>query len=218
MKTNLFARISVASALFLVFIGSAVAQNQGGFNKYEFFGGFSHNRVDTKLESDDFETSEDFGSRIGTNGVNLQFTGNFTKYVGAKFDYAHHRKSDDFTFDGVTVDQKYTNDSFMGGIQVKNNSKEGPRFKPFFHALAGVARQKLNFVADSEDFDESVSQSNFTFALGGGLDIKASKRVDVRVFQFDYNPTYIKDFTVDGIDFDGRMQNNFRFGFGIVIH
>jgi hypothetical protein len=53
------------------------------------------------------------------------------------------------------------------------------------------------------------------------VDVRVSKRIDIRVFQFDYNPTYYKDVEfpeLDGLVIDGRLQNNYRFGFGIVIH
>jgi opacity protein-like surface antigen len=52
------------------------------------------------------------------------------------------------------------------------------------------------------------SSTNFTMAYGGGLDINATDRVDIRVIQFDWMP--IKA-TGGGWD-----NNNLRFGFGIV--
>ena len=185
-------------------------------NRVEFFGGFSHNRVDVGLDSDDFD--EEFGNRLGANGVNLSVTGNFSKYVGAKFDYAHHRKTDNFDFEGFDIEEKYTSDTIMGGIQIKNNSKDGPRFKPFVHALAGVARQKIAVDDTADDFDFEISQTNFTFAVGGGIDVRVSKNVDIRVIQFDYNPTYLKDQDIFDTTINGKLQNNFRIGFGIAIH
>ena len=214
-------RIWQTAAIFAAFIvttGIASAQSSSGINRVEFFGGYSHNRVDTGLSSEDFEGDSTFGRRVGANGVNLSLTGNVTKYVGLKVDFAHHRKSDNFDFEGVDVGSKYSINTFMGGIQIKNNKKDGPRVKPFFHALAGVARQKLSFTAPSEDFDATISQSNFTFAIGGGLDVRVSKNVDIRVFQVDYNPTYLKDHDFDEFSIEGMPQHNIRFGFGIVIH
>ena len=216
MKIKAFWHICLLFAVVFGVAGIAFAQD--GINRVEFFGGYSHNRVDTGLTSEDFEGDEEFGRRIGTNGVNLSLTGNLTKYFGLKVDFAHHRKTDAFDFEGVNVDTKYSNNTFMGGIQIKNNKKDGPRAKPFFHALAGVARQKLSFSAPTEDFEASLTQSNFTFAVGGGLDVRVSKRVDIRVFQIDYNPTYIKDQDFDDFTLEGMAQHNFRFGFGIVIH
>jgi hypothetical protein len=42
--------------------------------------------------------------------------------------------------------------------------------------------------------------------LGGGLDTRINKNLDLRVIQIDYNP----------IKFDAGMQHNARFGTGIV--
>ena len=216
-------KISQKQSLFilaLIFAMSGlVAAQGGGVNRIETFAGYSHSRVDTTLDSEDFD--EEFGGRVGANGVNISVTGNFTKYIGAKVDYAHHQKRDDIDFEGFQFRQKYTNDTIMGGIQVKNNAKDGPRVKPFFHALAGLSRQKFAVTEDTEDIDLSFAQNNFTFAIGGGVDVRVHKNVDIRVFQIDYNPTYIKDVEfpdLDGLVIDGRLQNNFRFGFGIVIH
>lgn len=214
MKLRLFPQALLLTAILAC--ASQLVTAQGGINRVEFFGGFSHNRVDAGFDVD--ELDEELGGRVGANGVNLSVTGNFSKWVGAKFDYAHHRKTDSFDFEGLNVDQKYTNDTIMGGIQIKNNAKDGPRVKPFFHALAGISRQKFSVNEDTEDIDLSFSQSNFTFAVGGGVDVRVSKNVDIRVFQIDYNPTYYKDVEFEDVYLNGRLQNNFRFGFGVVFH
>ena len=201
------------------------AQTSDEINRVEFFGGFSHNRIDTGLESEDLGTefNNSFGKRVGTNGVNLSVTGNLSKYVGLKFDFSTHSKSENVAFEGNQFKTKYRISNFLGGIQIKNNKKDGPRVKPFFHALAGVARQSITVESPAlEDvFDETsfkIAENNFAAAIGGGLDIRVSKRVDIRAFQFDYNPTYIKGREFDDFELDGKLQNNFRFSVGIVIH
>ncbi len=72
-----------------------------------------------------------------------------------------------------------------------------------------------------EDFEDS----GFAAAIGGGLDIHLSKRVDVRAIQVDYNPMRF-DFTDFGaVGIPGtptplgepkRTLHNFRIGIGIV--
>ena len=42
--------------------------------------------------------------------------------------------------------------------------------------------------------------------IGGGLDIKVNKRIDIRAFQFDANPIY----------FDESTYLNMRFSTGVV--
>jgi opacity protein-like surface antigen len=79
----------------------------------------------------------------------------------------------------------------------------GPRFtsrpgrvEGFVHALLGGAR-----ASGGGDSDTS-----FTYALGGGLDIKASDRVAIRIVQLDYLRTHFSD----------NWQNNFRYSTGLV--
>lgn len=185
----------------------AQAISSGEYNKVEFFGGYSHNRVDTGL-SDDEPALDDFvDEREGFNGFNTSITGNVSRYVGLKFDYAFHRKSFDF------IDADLHN--FLGGVQIKDNSKE-TKVKPFVHALIGAAhaRADVDNVVCAQAIgipcptDINDSETGLAGVVGGGLDFRVSPRFDVRAIQFDYNPTRL----------GGETQHNFRVGVGIVIH
>ncbi len=214
--------------MILVFVGSTVLSVRAQsteINRAEFFAGYSHNRVDTGISSEDLGSEFDnaFGRKLGANGVNLSITGNFSKYVGAKFDFATHSKNDTLTFDGDQFNLKYRISNYLGGLQFKNNKKDGPRVKPFAHIMAGIAKQSVTVGGPglSEVFGESsftLSENNFALVFGGGIDVKVHKRVDIRIFQVDYNPTYNKGREFDEFDLDGKLQNNMRFSFGIVIH
>lgn len=217
----------INGALALCFLLTCISyvQAQDEINRAEFFAGFSHNRLDTGIGSEDFdEDVEDvFTDRVGANGFNAAITGNFSKYVGAKFDFSVHSKSDSATFDGSTFRSRYRIYNFLGGIQIKNNKKDGPRVKPFAHFMAGVAKQ--TFRVEGADLTPLIGESsfetsstNFALAIGGGLDVRLSKRVDLRLIQLDYNPTFVKDREFDDFTLDGRMQNNFRIGIGFVFH
>lgn len=140
--------------------------------------------------------------------------------------------------------------NFLGGLQLKNNSKE-KRFKPFAHALAGASRQTIEL----KDFDESdlriygtnkFTNTGLAMSFGGGIDIRLSRRLDLRVIQVDYNPVKIKEqqiiafkqpiflgipnnltfantatapvFSNNDVRINSRWQNNFRIGVGIVFH
>ena len=50
------------------------------------------------------------------------------------------------------------------------------------------------------------SETGLAGAFGGGLDIKLSNHVDLRLVQIDYNP----------IKFQDGIQKNIRLGIGIV--
>jgi opacity protein-like surface antigen len=212
--------ITMLSSIFVT------AQTADDFHKGEFSVGFSNNQVDTGISDDNEDLRDFFRDREGFNGVEVSGVGNLNRYVGLKGDFSVHVK--DFDFDvprvGTTPATRFEVDAslynFLGGVQVKDNSKEGSRFRPFGHALAGVAHRRTKLdnefftsafcqqigVNCRQDFNES--ETGFAAAIGGGLDIKATERFSVRAFQVDYNPTR----------FGGSIQNNFRFGVGIVIH
>lgn len=205
-------------AILIVATASMAFAQSSDYHKVEFYGGYSHNRVDTGLDDGDTELSDIVNEREGFNGFNVSITGNITRYFGLKGDFSGHFKNKNFPVTGaasVDVDSSVYN--FLGGVQIKDNSKE-TRFKPFAHALIGAARVR-NKVEFSSGFCAAVvpspcptnfteSETGFAGALGGGLDIRAGRRIDIRVIQFDYNPTTAFDST----------QHNFRIGAGIVFH
>lgn len=102
-------------------------------------------------------------------------------------------------------------------ITILDNSSE-TTFKPFVQALVGVARirNRVNISNDvciaifpipcPADFTER--DTGVAGIFGGGIDIRASNRIDIRVIQMDYNPTRLFD----------SSQRNLRIGFGIVFH
>lgn len=102
--------------------------------------------------------------------------------------------------------------NFVGGVQVKDNSREG-RFKPFAHAMAGLghARTKIREVACTPAAlcpvgNESFTENGLSGVFGGGIDFKVNNRIQIRAIQLDYNP----------IRFDGDTSHNVRIGAGIV--
>lgn len=210
-KTILIGTIILACA--------SMAAAQSDYKKFEFFGGFSHNRVDTGLGDDDPSFQDIINEREGFNGFEVSATGNLSRYFGIKGDFSGHFKKDSFPIPGVPganvdIDSRLFN--FLGGVQIKDNSTEGT-FKPFAHALAGAAnaRNSVDFndvaciaIVPSPCSPFTESETGFAAAIGGGLDIKASDRVSIRAIQVDYNPTRLF----------GSTQHNFRIGVGIVFH
>lgn len=204
-------------AVLIVACASVSFAQSADYNKVEFYGGYSHNRVDTGIGDSDTSLRDVIDEREGFHGFNTSLTGNITRYVGLKFDLAGHFKEKSFPFLGTArVDVESSVYNFLGGVQLKDNSTE-TRFKPFAQALVGAARARNQvdftdvvcaavFPSPCTDFTET--DTGFAGAFGGGLDIRASKRIDIRVVQIDYNPTRV---------FDGT-QHNFRIGAGIVIH
>ena len=208
-KTILIGTIIIACA--------SIAAAQSDYKKFEFFGGYSHNRIDTGIGDNDPDLDDVFDEREGFHGFEVSATGNLTRYIGIKGDFSAHFKNATFPVPGVAganvdVDSRLYN--FLGGVQIKDNSTEGT-FKPFAHALVGVAnaRNRIdinNLVCATVacPADDTLSETGFAAAFGGGIDIRASDRISIRAIQIDYNPTRLFDST----------QHNFRIGVGIVFH
>ena len=209
-KTVLIATLILACA--------SIAAAQSDYKRFEFFGGYSHNRFDTGID-DNPGLGTIIDETEGFHGFETSFTGNVTRYVGVKFDFSGHFKNRNVPFgtiaSAIDIDSRVYN--FLGGVQIKDNGTDGT-FKPFAHALVGAAtaRNRVNVSNDvcvaifpnpcPGDFTDS--ETGFAGAFGGGLDIRLNDRFDIRAIQIDYNPTRLFDTT----------QHNFRIGVGIVIH
>ncbi len=202
-----------AFCLTIVLSVCAVAQNQtDDYRKNEFFGGFSHQQVG----NGDYEPF---------NGFEASYVRNIHRYFGIKGDFSAAYRNRTFTSPvtfpatgatpTVSFDSNRSVYNFLGGIQIKDNSSTA-RFKPFAHALAGVAVNRSatkNISCTSNCSSFTLSTAGFSFtdtgfggAFGGGLDIKINDKIDFRAIQVDYNPIYS----------NSRVNNNFRFGVGFV--
>jgi hypothetical protein len=69
LKTMLIAMIIVACA-------SIAAAQSDDYKKFEFFGGYSHNRIDTGIGDDDPDLGDIIDEREGFHGFNTSITGN----------------------------------------------------------------------------------------------------------------------------------------------
>jgi len=221
----------------LLLVSTITVTAQDDYKKFEFFGGYSALFVDNLAgDTGSFAVDDVLGEKQTLRGFNLSANYNFHKYVGAKFDYSIHFREDNFNRPAGSGTVDTTLQNILGGIQVKNNAEDGPTFKPFGHALFGVAVQKLD--VDSPNLpavfgisDFHTNETSFAMAFGGGLDIKINHRFDVRVVQIDWNIINRGDqqtgivlaptpFQTVGTPFviPGTRQDNLRLGVGIVIH
>ena len=199
---------------------------QSDFRRWEVFGGYQALSVSTGLGELNDQLDEDiFENRRTAHGFNASVTGNLTRLFGLKFDYSSNNTT---LFEDSATRVRYRNQQFLGGMQIKNNDVDGPTFKPFGHVLAGLANQKVRCEGDCEivtvnppgvlftgaAFTET--NNSFSMVFGGGLDIKVHPRIDIRAIQFDYNPIFFGGNQT--LDLQDRTQNNWRIGFGVVIH
>lgn len=202
----------LVNALCLTFVlwGAVFAQNDSDeFKKNEFYVGYSNQRVE-------------IGDRRAFNGIEFSATRNFSRYFGIKADFSAAKRSSSSTYplSNVTTANTVTTDvnsslyNFLGGVQIKDNATKA-RFKPFAHALAGVAHTRDRFATFCTQANCTIQPFGGTFkindtgfggAFGGGLDIKVNDRIDFRAIQVDYNPVYTRR----------SFDNNIRIGVGIV--
>lgn len=200
----------ILSLLLTVLCALSGAAQSDEYHKVEVFGGYSNNQVDVGSDPD---AREFFSDRLSFNGFNASVVGNVSRFVGLKFDVSGHYKSQTINVPGTNINAKtdFSLYNFLGGVQIKNNSKER-RIKPFAHALAGVGRIKADIggtFCNTPGIEcPNVSETGFAAAVGGGLDIRASRRVSISAVQLDYNPIRI----------NGETSNNIRIGVGIVFH
>jgi len=202
--------------------GLAQTTNTSDYKKSEFFVGYSNNQVDTGIEVEDGdEFDEFFNERESFHGFNASATFNVNRYVGIKGDVSGAYKNQDFsipvptgTTTTGTASFKTKNSvyNFLGGVQVKDNSREG-RLKPFGYALVGAANVRTKFSdvvcptgADCTFFNDDFSETGLAGAFGGGLDVRLNDKISIRAIKLDYNP----------IKLDGGVTHNVRIGVGVV--
>ena len=202
----MFKTIHIAITI-LAWASLAAAQSTD-YKKLDVYAGYTVSLVANSVGDETIpEDPEDF------RGLNASITKNVSRYVGLKFEFSDHQNVPYTTY--IKRDSNLYN--FLGGIQIKDNSSE-KTFKPFVHALVGVAHIH-NRITFSDSFCAAISPrpcpADFTerntglaSAFGGGLDIRVSDRLDIRIIQFDYTPMRL---------FDTR-QPSARFGIGLVFH
>ncbi len=190
------------------------AASSDDYKKAEVFVGYSisdsrlrlYNR-DSRLQSVSrldrtFSTRDKF-----KRGFTIAANYNFARFVGAKAEFSFH--SNDRTgrvaTRNFTVKERLTN--YLVGFQIKDNAKEGTRFRPFAQALIGFSISKTR-LSDCSGFGTpcptSLNQSRYglTYGGGGGLDIKVNDKVTIRAIQVDY--------------LRGKVADGLRFSTGVV--
>jgi Outer membrane protein beta-barrel domain len=211
----------------------AFAQSSGSTDqtpKVEYFVGYSvSGYVDEEsspLVVNNQRISAFFNDQAGgPAGLEASVIGNLNKYVGIKGDfsmYFNNRQVRGGTFQScvgatcTTSIQDFKVNSraayFMGGPEIKGRNRT--RLTPFAHALFGLVHSRTEFsTSGTLNLSDEAADTGFAMAFGGGLDIRASKRISIRAM-LDYNPTFLK-----GSEIDSReRQDHVRLSLGILFH
>ncbi|HEU4388881.1 MAG TPA: outer membrane beta-barrel protein [Blastocatellia bacterium] len=162
-----------------------------------------------------------FGSNTG---LETSLTRNLSKHWGIKGDFSAHWGTSRGTAMVVVQPPGTTENGTLEFDHRHFNFLVGPEFKwrnhtrltPFAHTLVGVGVSKgdgrLTFPGGTSLI--KISNTGVALALGGGFDIRVSKRFSFRT-SVDYNPAYIGG----GTTTDPRnWRDQVRFSVGIVFH
>jgi opacity protein-like surface antigen len=193
-------RRSILTVLLLLCCASpSSAQQADEYPRNELFVGYSYQSADINSLTPD-------PGRAGLRGVNFGYTRNINNVVGVTADFSGHVKRETLATGAGEFRHDSEQYNLLGGLQLK--ARNTSRVTPFAHALfgGGLFRGFSAVLLPSSNtyfFDDAKS---FAMAFGGGLDIRASRRVTVRAVQADYNPTF----------FGQGRQDNFRLSFGVV--
>lgn len=177
----------------------SLAQNADEYPKNELFVGYSYHNADINSLTVN-------SGRAGLQGVNVEYTRNVNKVIGITADFSGHIKRESFTTSTGEFQHNREQYNLLGGLQFK--ARNQTRVTPFAHALLGVGLFRgfsaiLLPAGNTYFFDDAKS---FSMVFGGGIDIRASKRISIRAVQADYNPTF----------FGQGRQDSFRLSVGIV--
>ena len=213
-------------AFCLTIISSAFVFGQSDdYKKTEFSVGYTNQQVDTGANTNSGNAARDFfNDRLSYNGFEVSGVYNVHRYVGIKADFSGAYRNREYNYTtgtgttttNVNFENRNSLYNALGGVQFKDN-KSDSRLKPFGHVLVGVgvARTKVKNLACSNavvtncaNFAASFTDKGIAGAVGGGLDIKLTDKVDFRAVQVDYNPIRLND----------QTNHNFRFGIGFVFH
>ncbi|MEO8434003.1 MAG: outer membrane beta-barrel protein [Pyrinomonadaceae bacterium] len=231
-----FKRILVV--LVLLFIGAPLALGQNDERKVEVFAGISAIAAQNALANKDIKTFDgitpaqfralagfellDNERFIPAYGFETNVTRYFSKHVGLSGDFSGYYRRANARIADSLFKADHSIYYAMAGPKVKLLNEH--RANVFFHALAGAAHTSVSYRENTNTNPVTAKDSStrFAFALGGGIDLRISKRISARIFQIDYLPMLGKDRRVtasDGtiVDINGRaQQGNFRISAGIV--
>lgn len=202
--------------LFLCLLASQVLSQT--YPSHEFQFQFVSSRLDTGLNRGDPAILGRFAGRQPHNGFAFSYVSNGSRISGLKVEMSFMRDTN--TVRTATGSFTYRQDPLhlVVGSQFKDN-RSTSRVKPFAHLMGGVTRTSTSITtslsACAATFATSSCPARFTSdrwkpatILGGGIDIKLSDRVELRLIQVDYIPT----------SRFGKTFHSVRFGTGFNFH
>jgi opacity protein-like surface antigen len=208
-------RLFFASLLIFCCLPLAVAQSNDD-SRFEFFAGYSvlRTRYEAEQPNPPMPVIVAFAGKQTLHGFNASATGYLAGGLGLTGDFSVHFKTHTIPDPlGGNIETHIRVFNLLAGPQYK--FRNDSRVAPFVRALAGVANTRARTEVPSLNSTGTSRSTDFALAVGGGLDVRVSDRVDLRVFQFDYNPIFLS--RGNELGFGNTRADNVRFSFGVVI-
>jgi opacity protein-like surface antigen len=199
--------------------------------KPKYFIGYSNLQAEGLPNKNDPENvlSPDFLDRRTTlHGMNAEATFAIRNFgITGDFSFNRNKESSDF----ASATQEIKTDVIYFTVGPSFQFANQTRFEPFVRILGGGARTNFE-VSTRRDVAGGTSRNEFdvgstdlALMLGGGVDVRVSDRVTLRVFQMDYAPIFLGDRAISvlgqagalqTIELEGQRQDHVRFSFGIT--
>ena len=220
LRKNEPLRLYLFTSVLMIFLaGCALAQSPSTdeFPKIEVFAGYSALGENQKPIT--------FGNALvphgyaSAAGLETSLIANFNRYFGLKADFSAHFNDEDgpatvilcnpaCTTTTETIQFRSRVYNFLAGPELK--ARNHTRFTPFVYALGGLGHTHVRFNTSGPTLNLTKSTNDFAMALGGGLDIRATKRTSIRG-SIDYNPIFMGDSS-------GGTRNLVRLSLGVLFH
>jgi opacity protein-like surface antigen len=167
--------------------------------KNELFVGYSFHSADINTLTVDPQ-------RTSQNGVNVAYKRNLDEHWGLKLDTSVHFKRASQQLGAGQFTSRRDQYYFLGGLEFK--AANTSRMTPFAQALVGASlfRGLTSNISPAGNVYTIDDATSFAMAVGGGLDVRASDHISIRIIQADYAPTF----------FGPGRQDNIRLSFGII--
>jgi len=155
-------------------------------------------------------TSQGFNVNGGSGSVAF----NLNHWLGAVADFGGYHSSPTVTNAAVgTATANATVFSYLFGPRV--SWRGHGNWTPFVQALFGGAHGSLSATSGGVTVLPTTTKNVLAFTFGGGLDVKATQHIAIRVIQAEY---FYTNFTASAATTGVNVphQNNVRLSFGVV--
>jgi opacity protein-like surface antigen len=150
-------------------------------------------------------------SSLNFNGFNAGASFFFTRWLAGAVDVTGTFNTQSDPINGTAKTHIY---SYLFGPRIYPLGHH--KLTPYFHGMFGVATYDINVPAFGGNPAFSESNDDFSYAIGGGLDLSLGKHIAIRLGQFDYQQTRFLHADAVTAGVSPENQNNFKYSAGIV--